>query len=539
MSAGALEELCQRHGLLAEDDGVVHVPFLVKGQLRVPPRLSRAQVSEAFAHAEPGAGYARLAQAQVLREPIIDPSNTRYTGEYLYQVLPALSPVELIETDIGKLVGGPYALSVQEVLDYLSQVASALTQSEATVARVHRLSALTSQHPRPFLDGAFAGLLAGLDPQAGREMIDAELAAWGLPGSRFLEGWVPVPGQVLPGLVPMLAQGLSGGHEAAQHRAAPTLIRAMPTRQLHITAGNAPQVPLISALRLILTKSAGAVKFPFEATLPGALLSSAAFAAAPDHPITRNLSAVYWQGGDESVESVLLAPGAFDRVVVWGAPSAVAAVQTRAVFTKVICFNPRYGVSLIGREAMSAGLQRVAFLGAMDAMIYNQKACSAAQVQYFEGTFDEACEYARHLSAVLAQWDDRAQQFVLPVQRGQLKRMRRGRYSGATWLVNQREGEFASGVVVMPEEFNVLDHPMCRLVVVRPVPRLDDALQFLHAGVSMAGVYPEERRAALRDTIAARGVSNIFPLGQCERLFPGIPQDGMLTLSELVDWKNG
>ncbi len=106
-------------------------------------------------------------------------------------------------------------------------------------------------------------------------------------------------------------------------------------------------------------------------------------------------------------------------------------------------------------------------------------------------------------------------------------------------MINQQEGEFTSGVIVMQEEFDILDHPMCRLVVVRPVPRLEDALQYLHAGVSMVGVYPEKRREGLWDEIAARGVSSIFPLGQCERVYPGIPQDGMLTLSELVDWKNG
>jgi len=41
------------------------------------------------------------------------------------------------------------------------------------------------------------------------------------------------------------------------------------------------------------------------------------------------------------------------------------------------------------------------------------------------------------------------------------------------------------------------------------------------------------------DAIAVRGVSSIYPLGQCEQVFPGFPQDGMFVLSELVDWKNG
>ena len=53
----------------------------------------------------------------------------------------------------------------------------------------------------------------------------------------------------------------------------------------------------------------------------------------------------------------------------------------------------------------------------------------------------------------------------------------------------------------------------------------------------MVGVYPESRRLELRDAILARGVSTVLPLGQCERLFSGAPQDGMLVLSQLVDWK--
>ena len=52
------------------------------------------------------------------------------------------------------------------------------------------------------------------------------------------------------------------------------------------------------------------------------------------------------------------------------------------------------------------------------------------------------------------------------------------------------------------------------------------------------GVYPEARRAQLRDRIAARGVSNILPISHCDRLYPGMPHDGLLVLCELVDWKS-
>jgi hypothetical protein len=535
-----MQDLCAQHHLLSAEGGVIRVPFLVKGRLVAPAEIERDEILAAFAAAGDGAGYVKLPEAQVIRLPAIERDNMRTTPEYIYHVLPNIRPIDLIETDFDDLARGPYALTVDEVLEYLESIAAALQANPSMVDRVRDLCRLTSEHPDAYLDAAFATLLIGLDKPAARAMIDRELAAWSIPGSRFLDGWVDVPAMVFPGLAPLLAQTLpmAGPVEPAANPA--TAIRAMPTRQLHITAGNAPQIPLVSALRLVLTKSAGVIKCPLEVTLPGALMALAAVAAAPDHPLTRHLSVVYWQGGDESVETALFTPGAFDRIVVWGAPEAVASVQSRALFTKIICFNPRYGLSLIGREAFAepARLGEVAYAAATDVMIYGQKACTASQVQFVEGTEEQVRAYADCLAEVLSRWDELAPPFVAPATRGQLKRLQRGKYSSADWRINQRGDSFSSGVVVLSREFDILDHPMCRLVLVRPVDDLRQALPSLNAGVSTVGVYPEARRLELRDAVAARGVSNILPLGQCERVFPGAPQDGMLVLSELVDWKN-
>jgi len=453
-----------------------------------------------------------------------------------------VQPLELIDTDFDALVSGPYALSVEAVLDYLETIAACLQDNAATLERARELSRRTSLHPDVYLDGAFATLQFGLDPQSARAMVDNELSLWSQPGSRFLDGWVDVPADVIPGLAPLLAQGLPDGSAPASQGGPRPAIRALPTRQLHITAGNAPAIPLVSALRLALTKSAGVIKCPFEVTLPGALLALAAAAAAPDHPLTRHLSVVYWQGGDESVEAALFAPGAFDRIIVWGAPEAVQAVRSKAAFTKTLTFNPRYGLSLIGREAFASPerLGQVAAAAGTDVMIYDQKACTASQVQYVEGTPEQAQAYAERLAEVLGRWDEMAQPYVPPAARGQVKRMQRGKYAGASWRTNTGPDErYRSGVVVMTNEFDIMDHPMCRLVVVRPVSDLREALPYLHGGVSTVGVYPEARRLELRDAVAARGVSNVLPLGECERIFAGAPQDGMIVLSELVDWKNG
>jgi hypothetical protein len=531
-------DLCQEHGLLSNDNNIIRVPFLIKGELIIPPTLSREEIINAFEAEEDSTYYKKLAHAQLTREPIIERSTMTLASDYLYRVLPPIDPYDLIETDFNELVRGPYSLSIEAILEYLELITETFRANRALIEQVRDMSRLTSMHPDLFLDIAFETLTIGLDNQSALNMIENELSLWGHPGSDFLRGWVEVPSTVIPGIAPLVAHSFNNPQDP-NNGEGKTFIRAMPTRQLHITAGNAPQIPLISALRVFLTKSAGVIKSPFEAMMPGALLALAAVVSAKDHPLTRHLSLVYWSGGDEKIESHLLMPNAFDRIVVWGSPEAVASVQNRATFTNTISFNPRYGVSMIGKEAFKEDIGGVVFKAATDTMIYNQKACASSQVHYLEASDEEIADYAERLVEILSQWDSEAPQFIPPSKQGQIKRMKRGKYNQAEWVTNTEDGAFRSGVVIMPGEFDILDHPMSRLVVIRQVNDLNDALKYLHQGVSTVGVYPEERRIFLRDQISARGVSNVLPLGQCERLFPGAPHDGMIVLSQLVDWKNG
>ncbi|MDD4986035.1 MAG: acyl-CoA reductase [Dehalococcoidales bacterium] len=533
-----MERLCREHNLLNNDSGVVRMPFLVKGKLVAPPEISKQQIEGAFNEADEKTTCVKLPEAQVVREPVIDRKSMKYTGEYVYQVMPQFTGAELIETDTDKLALELYDLSVEDILDYLEKILHILLQNNRLAVRVRELCRLTSEYPDAFLNGWFASFHASFSREAARQMIDTELSFQGKPGGNFLNGWVEVPAHIAPGWLHLHARNLFGEDIAIGGEPSKSYVRAMPTRQLHITAGNAPEVPLVSALRAVLTKSAAVIKLPYGATLTGALFALAAFAAAPEHPITKNLSMVYWPGGDEGIENVLFMPGAFGRIVVWGNPETVASIQSRALFTRVICLNPRYGVSLIGREAFG-NLEEAAVKSSLDVMLYNQKACTSSLLHYIEGTETQAAEYAKALCRVLGKWEKEMPNFVSPAAIGQLKRMKRGRYANARWYINKRSDDFSSGVTVIPGEFDILDHPMCRLVMVRPVAGLDEALKHISQYVSTAGVYPEKRQLELRDRILARGVSNVFPLGQCERVYAGMPHDGMRVLSELVDWKNG
>ena len=92
---------------------------------------------------------------------------------------------------------------------------------------------------------------------------------------------------------------------------------------------------------------------------------------------------------------LLFRPGAFDRIVVWGDPTTVASVQSRAAFTRTIYFNPRFGVSLIGKEAFTGNLAEVVSKAAADSVIYNQQSCASSLVHYVEGSSEQVDEYAR------------------------------------------------------------------------------------------------------------------------------------------------
>jgi hypothetical protein len=250
---------------------------------------------------------------------------------------------------------------------------------------------------------------------------------------------------------------------------------------------------------------------------------------------------VYWRGGDDSFERTLFVPGAFDRIVVWGAPNSVESVRTRAQFTKIVCFNPRYSVSFIGRDALErdCDLDEVAARAVCDSMVENQKACIASLVHYVEGSVEDAERYAAAVERSLARWDAQLPQPLLHRYIGPLKRLERGLLLDARVRFHEVGGAYRSGVVVAPHEFAIKDHPMCRLIVVRPVSSLDECMKFLHPGIATVGVFPDDRRRSLRDRVAARGVSNIVPLGHAGAAVVGSSHDGMLVLSELVDWKNG
>ena len=536
VSAAALCERLDAAGLLRSAAGdAIRVPVLARGRLVAP------------------AGDAVLE----IREATIDRATMRPDGGARRLVLPRVAAADLLYEDPGTVRARLAAVPFAALCDWLDAAAELLEPDGPLGARMRTLVAAASDLADPLLDAGLRLNATMLRAFAVREVVDRELAVGGVPGSRFLEEWVEVDapawdgptGALRAALAPAPAPGTASAPAAAPR------IRAFPTLQIHVTAGNAPVVAPASALRLLATRSGGVVKLPSGSILPGAALAVALHAAAEAHPAARPildaLSLVYWKGGDTAVEEPLFDPAVFDRVVVWGAPDAVERVSALAAGAiRTLTFNPRYGVSLIGREALAddAALRAAACLAAADVLVWNQRACIASLVHYVEAAAGESAatsgdvadRWAAALREALTAADRLAPAAPSPAALGQIQRMRRGSLVGARWhWVGGPGREARAAVVVAPGPFDLSSHPLSRVVIVRRVARLDDAVALLHRGVSTAGVHPEPRRLALRDAVAAQGVSNVVPLGHAERAFAGMPHDGMRVLSDLVEWTNG
>lgn len=518
---------------------VWRVPALVKGRLVLPADLPAESLRSAAPDGPGPTGGRqsfRVEGAHVIRRPLFDRRTLEPAAEERFLVLPDVDPRALVETDLGELARGLYRLPFREVVAYAGALREALTDlGPALEAVAQRAKAASPVHDRA-LDVLFEVLPELLDPQGLAEAVDRELGSDGIPGTHFLDGWVGVPAAGHRGATARMRDAIfraPGDGAGSGPR-----VRAMPTRQLHVTAGNAPVVPFVSILRALATKGAAVVKSPAESTESATILALAMSRVDPEgrHPITRHTSLVYWPGGDRRIEDVLFAPGSFDRLVVWGSPETVESVRARAGTAKTVFLNPRFGVSLIGREAFRDGLEAVAVRASCDSLIENQAACTSSLVHYVEASEEDALAYCRTLKEVLARWDLALPHRLSRAALGRLRRLRRGELVGGAWFENGPWPQTTSLVVYMPTEFDLSVHPMCRCVVVRRVDELREALAFVHAGVSAAGVYPEARREDLLDELAARGVSNVFPLGECERSYAGMPHDGMRVLSELVNW---
>ncbi|QJS99306.1 long-chain-fatty-acyl-CoA reductase [Streptomyces asoensis] len=408
--------------------------------------------------------------------------------------------------------GPAFQVPVAEIVDLLVETGEALRADRAgllaeALERMVRVSPLPAQ----VLERAYAVLWRSFRRPNLYAQIDHELG-----GTDVLDGWREV--------------GLPDDRTAA--------VRAFPPRLVHIIAGNAPGVAAMSVVRGALTKGVNLLKLPSNDLFTATAILRTMAAVAPGHPVVRSFSAVYWRGGDETVESVLFRPQFFDKLVAWGGEATIrGALRYVGPGFELVSFDPKTSISLIGREAFESPetLARAAEAGAADATFFNQQACVASRFQFVEGSRDDADRYAALLCerlGVAREFSSADGPRVAAGLREEIDVLRSLAPEYRVW-----GGYDGRGLVIRSPE-PVDFHPDGKIVDVVPVADLSEAVG--HAGVATqtVGVYPPTRKAELRDALACAGVQRVVSLGGAGGMPPGLSHDGFYPLQRLMRWVN-
>lgn len=376
----------------------------------------------------------------------------------------------------------------------------------------------------PILRGVYDALPHMFDAKGMTALVDKTL------GMAYIDGWVP-----------------SGGDYDC------VSIRAIGTRQLHITAGNVPVVAAMTIARAGLTKSDILIKSPSNDPLTANAIARTLIELAPDHPLTKHIAVAYWKGGDEFMDSQIIRTSRIDKITAWGGMSSVRHIQkflTPGI--DLTALNPKYSMSMVGRETFEseAAMDEAAIGLATLAGFYNQTACANTRIVYVEsGTDDDSISKVVELGRKMIA----AYPLLPPLLSVPFVERNRELEAEMDAILDQDdfyhvEGDSLAGGFIV-SKFNdrveFFDKLNNRIVNIVPVDDLSDVIKWCDDTTQTVGLYPESRRAGLRDAFALAGVQRLVSLeggdpmtvyGNSHHMPPGSPHDGIEPMRRSVRW---
>jgi hypothetical protein len=408
--------------------------------------------------------------------------------------------------------GPAFDVPLNEIMDVLVATGERMTRDpDGVMAEACERMKVASPHDPKVLERDYATLGSHLNRGAMEAMVNNELG-----GPEVLDGWRDL---------------VTGYGQTAR-------VRAFPPRLVHILAGNAPGVSVLSIMRGALVKGVHLLKLASNDLFTASATLRTMAAVAPGHPLVRSFSAVYWRGGDQAVESHLLRPQFFDKLVAWGGESALRSAKNYiGPGFELVAFDPKTSISFIGREAFEsdATLAEVARLAGDDSTPYNQGACVSSRIQYIEATVEQADRYSALLQKQLGverPHSAAAGQLVDSELREQIEALVDLEPDYRVW------GKFDGRGIVIRSEAPVDFYCDRKTVNVVPVKSLNDAVRFANVATQTVGVYPAARKVEVRDALASAGCQRVVTLGKALGPGPGLPHDGFYPLHRFVRWVN-
>ena len=406
--------------------------------------------------------------------------------------------------------GPAFDLPVSDIVDFVAETAAQLdlTKNEHLQESLE-MTVQLSQLPRRVIENTYSGL----SPYLTRDVLLYRLQGT-FGNTDVLDGWVEHTDPL----------GNTGR------------IRAFPPRLVHMLAGNSPGAALMSIADGAMVKAVNVYKLPSADPFSTIAVLRTMADIEPHHPVLRSISAVYWRGGDASVEGVLYRSQYFDKLVAWGGGEAIAnAAKYVGPGFQLISFDPKVSMAVIGREAFAnkATLEEVADLTAQDATIFNQDACVAPRQIFVEAETVDVDRFCGLLCERLGV-DRPLASAVGPKPPSDI----RDAVDGLRWLEPEYRvwGEYDGRGLVVRSPEPVDFHPSNKTVNVVPVRAMLDAAAFATVATQTVGVFPSHRKEEVRDQLACVGVQRVVRLGSVLKGSSGGVHDGMYPLHRMVNW---
>lgn len=414
---------------------------------------------------------------------------------------------------------------IAEIIDLLAELGKKLKLDDnALLQESFALSLQAGGLAEPILRGVYDALPHMFEPASLTALADKTI---GIP---YLDGWVPG----------------GKGYETIR-------IRAVGTRQFHITAGNVPVVAALTIARAGLTKSDLLIKSPSNDPLTANAIARTLIALAPDHPVTKHIAVAYWKGGDEFMDSQIIRTSRIDKITAWGGMSSVKHIQKFLVpGIDLTALNPKYSMSMLGREtfASDATMEEAAIGLATLSGFYNQTACANTRLVYVEsGTDDESVEKIVEVGRKMLE----AYAKLPPLLSTPFTTPNRELEAEMAAIALEDdfyhvEGNTLTGGFIV-SKFNdrveFYDKLNNRVVNFIPVDDLSDVLKWCDDTTQTVGIYPENIRPRVLDIFALAGIQRLVSLSggdamtvyaNSHHMPPGSPHDGIEPMRRAVRW---
>ncbi len=460
----------------------------------------------------------------IIRGEIIEDGEIEYGGRrggVAFRAPDAAAHIARLPLRTPSRMADLYALRFEDILEFLVSLGQRLDIAQNRhVQLAFALSCRTSGLSESILRHHYAHIGAMFDREEMRAMIERSC------GIDYLEGWVDQGASRFPGL---------------QART-----RAFGSRCVHVIAGNAPIVSILTVIRNALTRSDAIIKTPSNDPLTAAAIVRTMAEMAPDHPVTRHVSVAYWKGGDERIEQALYDPRGVEKIIAWGGFESVKHI-TRYLQPGIdlITQDPKLSGTIIGRQAFAdeATLRSVARRLALDIGAQNQEGCVSARVIYVEsGTDEEGLEKANRLGELtfaalqaLPEHLSTPHKAFDPSLRSEIDAIRL--QDEDYRIYGGRDNE---GAVIVSQENYPVDFSRslaCRVGNLVPIDSFETAVRSVNAYTQTIGIYPEALKAALRDRLAFQGAQRIVSLGGAATMQHNMErQDAIEPVRRMCKW---